>query len=72
MTLVDATTGDEEDLPDSLVDEAIAALNVNIYIPNPNNPSVLAADASELSKTYAEMMYHPSDASIDRSHLFAC
>lgn len=57
---------------DSLIDEAKSALKQNTYIPNPTNPDVSAEDVPLLSETYAEMMYHPSDATIDRSHLFSC
>lgn len=37
-----------------------------------NGVSVRQSDARSLSEDYSMMMYHPSDASVDRSHLVTC
>lgn len=37
-----------------------------------NAPTVEATSVAYLTETYSQMMNHPSDPTIDRSHLFTC
>ena len=37
-----------------------------------NSPNVDADDVEYLTSVYSQMMNHPSDPSIDRSHMFTC
>jgi len=37
-----------------------------------NSPNVDADDVLYLTSVYSQMMNHPSDPSIDRSHMFTC
>lgn len=53
-----------------LIDAAKQSLFDNASLPN--TVTVRQQDVTGLSGDYAQMMYHPSDASIDRSHLFTC
>lgn len=56
---------------EDLIDAAKDALYKNL-VTIPNGVTVNPNDTEFLSQNYAQMMYHPSDVSIDRSHLFTC